>query len=340
MTIRSCGTRIAVAAVTFVITVGVAGPAGAHGVSGPPASNFATRLRGVAPPTTTVVASLGADRETVELHRTGADRVTVYGYRGEPYLRLTRTGVWENRSSPAVALNRTRIPPNRAPVARIRAPRWVRISRGSGASWHDHRTHWMGGALPAVVRRARDHHHAIGHWTIPLQIDGRAAAIAGTVEWQPPPNPWLWWTLAIGLVVGIVLAARRRRAGLVIGGVLAMMAASEAVHLWASWPFSNASLGGRIGESLPSIAAVGTSAAACMWVFRRGYRAAAPALILAGLFVVVSGGLADLATLSHAFVPSRLDPVWSRLLVALALGLGTGSAIVGIMRLRAPPSST
>ena len=322
------------------MTIGVAGPAGAHGVSGPPASNFATQVRGVAPPTTSVVASRDVDHETVDLSITGHARVTVYGYRGEPYLRLTRNGVWENRSSPAVLLNRTRIPPSTRPVTRIPPPRWVRISRSPRTSWHDHRTHWMGGATPAVVRRAPDRPHTVSRWTIPLKIDGQKAAITGAIVWRPSPSVWPWWILAAALAAALVLATRLRRAGSVIGGVLAVMVLGEAVHLWASWPFSNASVLGRIGESLPSIGAITVSTGACIWVVRRGYRAAAPALILAGLFVLVSGGLADIATLSHSFVPSRIPPDWARPLVAAALGLGAGTAVVGIMRLRAPTPST
>ena len=298
-------------------------------------------MRGIVPRPTTVVASLGPDRESVRLTVTGRDPVTVFGYRGEPYLRLTPNGVWENRSSPAVALNRTRIPPDRRPVARIPAPRWVRVSRSPTAIWHDHRTHWMGGTTPSAVRREPGREHTVSRWTIPLRIDGRSAAIAGAIEWQPPPAAWPWWVLAAALALGVVLATRLRRGGLVIGGVLAVMAATEALHLWASWPFSDAPLGDRIGESLPSIGAVVAGTGACVWTVRRGRPGRrAPLLILAGLFVFVSGGLADLAALSHANVPSRLPPGWARLLVVLALGLGAGTAIVGVTRLRAPTSTT
>ena len=340
MTIHSRNPRIAVAAVVFVLTMGLASPAGAHGVNGPPASNFATEVHGIAPRQHTVVASLGPDRETVQLQSTGRGRVTVFGYRGEPYLQLTPSGVWENRSSPAVALNRSRIPATARPAARIAAPRWVRISRTPAVSWHDHRTHWMGGATPGAVHRDRDQSHTISRWKIPLEIDGRSAAITGSIVWHPPPAAWPWWILAIGLAGGVVLATRLRRGGLVIGGVLAIMALAEATHLWASWPFSNASLGGRIGASLPSIGSIIAGIGAGVWVVRRGYRAAAPALILAGLFVFVSGGVADLSTLSHAFVPSRLQPEQARLLVVLALGLGAGTATVGILGLRAAPLTT
>src|SRR5699024_6824010 len=113
----------------------------------------------------------------------------------EPYLRVGPAGVFENRSSPAVALNRTRVPTGRARSGPIGPPRWVRVSTGSTARWHDHRAHWMGGATPGPVRRDPDRSHVIERWRIPLRVDGAAsgeAAITGTVRWDPPPNAALW----------------------------------------------------------------------------------------------------------------------------------------------------
>ena len=94
--------------------------------------------------------------------------------------------------SPAVRLNRSRVPTGPAPQGPIRAPRWVRISTGSTARWHDHRTHWMGGATPAAVRRDPDRAHVVGHWRIPLRVDGRATGIDGVIRWDPPPTAWAW----------------------------------------------------------------------------------------------------------------------------------------------------
>jgi hypothetical protein len=304
-------------------------------VNGPPASNFSTRIDGVKPATPATEVALAPDRESISLRVVGQAQVVVLGYRDEPYLRVDARGVWENRSSPAVALNRSRIPAQMRPVRPIAPPRWVRISTRPAVIWHDHRTHWMGGATPPVVRRDPDHGHTITTWTIPLRIDGRPAAITGAIEWQPPPAAWPWWILACVLAGAVFAGGRLGRGTRAVAGILAVMAVAESLHLWGSWPFSDSSFGGRVGESLPSLGAIATCLLVLLWVVRRGCWAAAPGLVLAGLFVFVSGGAADLGALSHSFVPSRLDPALARALVAVALGLGAGTAVVGLTRLRA-----
>lgn len=320
----------------IAFTLFPASAAGAHGTSGPPASNFTTELgvQGLGPG---VTIRLGSDHESLVVEVSGNHRVTISGYGGEPYLRVDRRGVFENRSSPAVALNRSRIP---AGIARgvSQNPSWRRLSSGSVVRWHDHRTHWMGGATPDVVRRDPDHHHVIDRWTIPVRVDGRVTAITGRLRWSPPPSAWPWWTLAAGLATA-VLALTSARGGRCAVGVLAptvgVMTVAESVHVWASWPFSFASTGGRVGEASPSIAAIGMSSVALIWLLRRGAWSAAPGVLLAGLFVFVSGGLADVSALSHSFVPSRLSADWARAIVAVALGLGLGTALSGARRLRA-----
>jgi hypothetical protein len=324
----------------FLATLGLlAAPAGAHSTSGPPASNFHTDVRGVTPAVAGTHARLGPDGERIELRVDGPARVTVLGYQDEPYLRVSRAGVFENRASPAVALNRTRVPSGAAPRRPIGPPRWVQVSTGSTARWHDHRAHWMGGATPAPVRRAPDRTHLIERWRIPLRIDGTPAVITGSVRWDPPPSAGLWFALAAVLalvvVAGTVVAARP-----VLLVALAVAAGSESLHLWGSWPYSTADAWGRVGENLPSIAAVAAALFAFGWLARRSVYSAAPLLIIAGLFTAVAGGFADLPVLSHAWVPTRLDPTLARTLVAVALGLGTGIAVAGARRLRAPRPAT
>jgi hypothetical protein len=341
-------TRRARRALTFLgllaaLVLGVAAPAGAHSTSGPPSSNIHGVVDGVRPAVAGVGARLAPDGERVEIHVTGPARVTVLGYQGEPYLRVTAHGVFENRSSPAVVLNRTRVPTGAPHQGPIRPPRWVRISDGATARWHDHRAHWMGGATPAVVRRDPDRAHVIGTWRIPIRVDGApgavtgsaagASAVVGSIDWSPPPNALLWLGLAV-LLAAVVLAGTRVRARPTLLVALAVLAIAESVHLWGAWPFSTADAGGRVGENLPSIAAVASAVLAFAWLARRTVYSAAPLLVIAGLFTAVAGGFADLPVLSHAWVPSRLDPDVARTLVVVALGVGVGVAIAGAMRLR------
>lgn len=324
-----------------LVSILAASPAAAHSTSGPPASNFTTGLTGMRPTVPGVHASLSPDGERIRLTVTGPHAVTVLGYRSEPYLRVTRHEVLENRASPAVALNRTRVPTGPAPPGTGGPPRWVRISTDGTAEWHDHRAHWMGGTTPRSVHRNPDRTHVIEHWTVPLRIgdDDGGAVITGTITYHPPPIAWAWWLLAGALALVVVLAVRwwpRPAAPTAVAAV----GIAEALHLWGSWPFSTASTGGRIGENLPSIAAVVVAGLTLVWLARRGVRSAAPGVLLTGLFAFVAGGLADIPTLSHSWVPSRLDPTGARLLVAIALGVGFGLIVVGATRLRRAPTGS
>ena len=62
--------------------------------------------------------------------------------------------------------------------------------------------------------------------------------------------------------------------------------------------------------------------------------AAVPFVLIAAIFLLVAGGLADISTLGHSQVPSSLDPTVARVAVALTIGLGTGLALAAALRLR------
>ena len=322
-------------ALTIVaVILAMATPAGAHGTSGPPASNFATTVAGVLPAAGGVTARLGPDGEQVELRVRGDERVIVEGYHGEPYLRIDRRGVFENTASPAVRLNRSRIPsgpPSRRTVAAVH---WVRVSSAPVARWHDHRAHWMGGATPSAITRAPERAHVIERWRIPLAVDGTPSAIFGRVVWNPPPTAWHWLGLAAALLALVVVGVRVAPKPVLLVATLTI-AVGETLHLWGSWPFSTASTLGRVAENLPSFAAIAVATFTVFWLTRRSIWNAAPLLVVAGLFGAVAGGLSDLAVLSHSWIPSRLDPGLARTLVAANLGFGTAVALVGLMRLRA-----
>ncbi len=191
----------------------------------------------------------------------------------------------------------------------------------------------MGGVTPTVVQRAPHSTHVIEQWRIPIRVDGHRETIAGRIVWQPPPDPWVSYVLALAFALVVALAVRlAARPALVATTVL--LGAAELVHLWGSWPYSSSSTIGRIGGSISSIAAVAMTLFTAVWLLRRSVWVSAPFIVLAGLFAVVAGGLAELPTLSHSWIPSRLDPATVRVLVAFALGAGGTVAAVGARRLR------
>jgi len=73
---------------------------------------------------------------------------------------------------------------------------------------------------------------------------------------------------------------------------------------------------------------------ALVWLLRRGLDAAAPLVLVAGLFLALAGGLADVTVLTRSQLPTTLPDTAARLVVSLALGLGLGLAGAGALRLR------
>ena len=78
-------------------------------------------------------------------------------------------------------------------------------------------------------------------------------------------------------------------------------------------------------------------AGALAWlVRRRDPYDATPAVLVAGIFVAVASGLANLASLNHSQLPSTLPAGLVRLQVVVSLGLGMGLVLAAALRLRRP----
>jgi hypothetical protein len=238
-----------------------------------------------------------------------------------------------------VFLNRT-LRPDRAAPPRYdadAAPDWRKVSSTPVARWHDHRAHWMDRTDPPAVARAPGRRHVvIEDWQIPLRVDGARHTITGDVVWVPGPSPWPWLALAGVLGVGLVVLSRTRFWAGAITAALAVLVVSESVHLLGSWNASTESVAQRLGASIYSIGGIAMSVLALVWLRRRDPWSATPALLIAGLFMLVAGGLADLTTLTRSQVPTTLSPALARLTVTLALGLGAGLVVAAALRLRAP----
>lgn len=161
----------------------------------------------------------GDDRLQLVVHE---DRVVVIeGYDGEPYLRFTPDGVYENVRSPAAYLNDDRygkveLPDTADPDA---PPEWERVAPGGRAfDWHDHRIHWMAETYPPAVARDTSSPHHVFDWKVPGTIDGAPLAVSGSLDYEPPPGQSfpvvLLIPLAALIVLGVVLVVfRHRRTG-------------------------------------------------------------------------------------------------------------------------------
>lgn len=318
-----------------------AAPAAAHGVGGLEPTNYETRVDGIRP------ATLGLEARPVDLSdrielRNDTDRnVTVLGYEGEPYLRIGPDGTWQNSRSPAVFLNRLRIPERAAPHGRYDAdapPDWRKVSDEPLAAWHDHRAHFMGREDPPAVQAARGTaHFVIRDWRIPLVYEGKRLTITGDARWIPGPSPWPWVLAAGGLALAVAVLCRTPLWATVMELALIVLVVSESVHVVGAWQATTVSLGSRALASIYSLGGIVVSALALVWLRRQDPWAATPAVLVAGLFVFVAGGLADITTLTRSQLPTSLPVGLGRLTVTIALGLGAGLVIGAAGRLRAPP---
>lgn len=312
-----------------------AGPASAHTVSGAGASNYRTTLVAVTPAIPRLSVRVVETGSRIELtNHTGAD-VLVLGYEGEPYLRVGPEGVFRNSRSPATYLNVSRQYGALSPVADAKAaPVWQRIADCCTVRWHDHRIHWMGGAIPPQVRRAPGQPHVVfPRWEVDLRQGSLPIAVTGTLTWVPGPSPWPWLAGALALFTLTGLFARSRRWGRLVAAAMAVLVASDAVHaVGIGFAFAGTTAHRLllvVATGYYSIIAWAVGVIAVRLLLREnpdGLYAATFAALVIGLF----SGLTDVTVLWRSQVPFALPATVDRVLVSLALGIGGGVVVAGV----------
>jgi hypothetical protein len=169
----------------------VAASAAGHDGPGPVMPGFKATIKGLSPGMRGVTVRVLGGEDRLWLRNTSGKELTVLGYEGEPYLRITPEGVFRNRRSPATYLNAERwarvvVPPEAHAGAR---PLWKRIAKSRAWAWHDHRIHWMNTAPPREVIEDRASPHHIFDWAVPTRVGAQRVAILGSLDYEPPPNP-------------------------------------------------------------------------------------------------------------------------------------------------------
>ena len=154
-----------------------------------------------------VLVNVYGPKDFLRISNYSGKTLVVLGYAREPYLRFTRSGVYENSASPTAFLNASRAVPQ-STSAKTK-PRWTQVSRSSSYAWHDHRIVWTGAQPPPVVQRAPDEPHLIFRWRIPARVDGAAFRITGFLGWAPQAktdNGRDWVLPATGAVAAFAAA--------------------------------------------------------------------------------------------------------------------------------------
>jgi len=148
--------RLSRAAVPLAVLAALiaSGGARAHGRHGT-ADGYIATFSAVKPNVVGVLVNVYGPENLFRLSNYSGKTVVVLGARGEPYLRFTKSAVYENASAPTAYLNAARAVPA---FARADAdPRWRKVARGASYTWHEHRIVWSQKDDPDVVRAVIAH---------------------------------------------------------------------------------------------------------------------------------------------------------------------------------------
>jgi hypothetical protein len=293
--------------VTVAIALAAPGTAGAHLKT----SRSAVDFRASVHPVDQLRVRVYRSDLAVGLTVLGDRDVLVFGYVGEPFLRLGPDGVFVNAASPTAAGTKLATP------QRSSRPLWQLRSRRPSVIWHDARVR----GLPKGVDR--------GSWRIPVLVDGERTHLGGMIQRVDAPSAWPWLALGalFAALTGILLAARPQ---LLLRTVTAGLGAVAAV----------ATLTSAIGFAVASTASHGT------WV--EAANETVVALVGAGFLVLgsrdarafaggmlgllgLAAGLTKLPVLLHGIVLSALPGQLARVGVVLAIAAGAAAAILGLV---------
>ncbi|GLY01273.1 MULTISPECIES: hypothetical protein [Actinoplanes] len=305
---------LAVTAAAGVILLPAA-PASAHAGDASDVSAYRTTITGISSPLDGLSVRVVQGGAGLELTNTSDRTIEVLGYHGEPYLEIRPDGAYENVNSPATYLNADTALPAGADATV--APSWRLISDDPTVRWHDERARWTEAGLPATTDPAQ--RTRLRDWAIPLRDQTRTFEIQGTLDYEPPPPTWAWWTgAALIAALGALLAHRWS------GAVrpLALIAA------FAPWGYALTRVLDGTGWSGVLMLAGAIAAGAV-------YRHPPFYLALSGFVVAAFAGFGSTDVFFAAVVPSA-GPGWlARALVAVTIGAGAGLALTGVLRLRA-----
>ncbi|MDQ1391563.1 MAG: hypothetical protein QOF30_540 [Acidimicrobiaceae bacterium] len=313
-------------------------PASAHTVSGVGATNWKSVLTSVTPALPGLTVKLVEGGSRIELINHGPE-VLVFGYEGEPYLRVGPQGVFENLQSPATYLNCSRTGCSfPAGLNKDGPPQWKKISSGQTTRWHDHRAHFMGSQLPPDVAQSPNKIHQEADWVITMTQGSTPITVKGNYTWIPgsSPLPWLLVALALaalGAALGLLGAW-----GVPLAVALLVVTVNDVYHaVGIAWfwsgsfvyrleQFFSGSFYSFVGWALGIVAA---------WLLMRRRVDGLYAAVFAGGSAALFTGLLDITVLSRSQAPFGGSLSVDRVTVVISLGLGLGVAIGALIGIRA-----
>jgi hypothetical protein len=345
--VRSLRRLAAAGGVALALVLVGATPADAHTITGVAPTNYRSEIVGVNPKWVGVSVRLLDLGNRVELVNKGRADVVVLGYQGEPYLRVGPAGVFENRHSPSVALNKvtatgattsTTVPPSNADA--LAPPEWRKTGEGNSVRWRDRRTRWEGPA-PAAVSAATDQTQVVvPQWLIGLRRGTEDASVSGRITYVPGPSPTPWIALAVVFLAATTAAGLLSRWGAAMSAALAVLIAIDVVHSFGIAAASHDPLVVQIGRVVLGgiVATLGwVVGAASIGPLQDEREGGVVGAAVAGFLLAAFSGVGDFATLTKSQVPFAFSPSAARAAVALTMGLGFGLALAALLVFRRHP---
>ena len=247
----------------------------------------------------------------------------VTGLRGEPYLRFSPAGVAVNTQSATWFLDRVRPLVVPRGITSSTAPRWKLLTSRHSWTWHEGRLH-----TPALSAHPSGNTY-VGRWVVPIEVDGRGAAIRGGL-WQSAPAPllWFWPLLVVAACIPALLKLREARLEGRVGAALAVVAllSSTVARLGRElYGRPTVSTWQLVFVGVTCLVAVALAVLYCLpdWRVLGG--------MLIGVFATYQG-LALLATLRDGWVLAAIPASLERSATALSLASGIALVLVSITR--------
>ncbi len=175
-------------------------PGVAHADAAAP-TDYRTTVVAVSPRVAGLEVTIEGGDSFVRLTAPPGSEVVVYGYAGEPYLRISADDtIATNRLSAATYQNEQRFGVTEVPgfVDDTAAPEWDTVGSGRSWAWHDHRSHWMAPEPPIGLEPG----DSLPVQAIPITVDGAPVVITVETTLVAAPS---WWPSAFGVLIGLQL---------------------------------------------------------------------------------------------------------------------------------------
>lgn len=259
--------------------------------------------------------------------------VTLPGYEGEPYVRISAAGTVEvNDASATSVLNGDRYGNvDLSSFTPSDTPQWRTVASDGMVMWHDHRVHWMSPQKPAVI----DNKGTVLTWEVPFTVDSVKFVAKGTLYLREQASV-MWWlcgVFALAMALFITLGKSLWSAipiavasllGIITGGMqyygLPVGAHTNGVLMWFS-----------VG------AVVLTGASFIVSKMQRATYASGPLIAGGGVTLVVTA-LMNAHQVRAAYIPGMSNEWLMRMTVPVLLGAGVVATINGVMRAWRPLS--